>query len=71
MNTITEADLFAIEAEHHQDDTITHYARWGIQVEGQRMSHYAVCGRVVIGTVWAAGSVDGLRCKRCLAKLSK
>ena len=66
-----EHTYFAIETEHHREDTITHYARWGRQVEGQDMSHYAVCGRVVTGTVWGAGSVDGLRCKRCMANLSK
>jgi hypothetical protein len=66
-----ESRYYAIESETHETDTITHYARWGKQVEGQQMAHYAVCGRVVFGTVWEAGTVDGLRCKHCMAKLTK
>ena len=62
------SNLYAIETETHSDSTITHLIAYGRQVEGKWGAWYADCGRVVRGEVWEAGSVEGGRCKNCVAK---
>lgn len=62
------SNLYAIETEMHSDSTITHLIAYGRQVEGRWGAWYADCGRVVRGEVWEAGSVEGGRCKNCVAK---
>lgn len=61
-------DLYAIETESHNDNTITHFTRWGKQLEGNSGRWQGMCGRYVTGVVWEHGTVDGPRCKNCASK---
>lgn len=59
-------ELWAIETETHSDSSITHLIACGHQMEGKQGAWHTDCGRIVRGEVWGAGSVDGVRCKRCV-----
>ena len=58
-------ELYAIETETHSEKKITHFVTHGQQLEGMRGAWLSSCGRVVRGTVWHAGTVEGGRCKPC------
>jgi len=59
------SNLYAIETETHSEKKITHFVTYGQQLEGKQGAWTSSCGRIVRGTVWQAGTVEGGRCKQC------
>jgi hypothetical protein len=63
-----DMEQYAIETETHSERTLTHFVVYGKQLEGKQGAWTSMCGRIVRGTVWQAGTVEGGRCKQCATK---